>query len=424
MNGTQFQIGLVAGIFFIGMVNATLADDFRKASGQHIEITSDIESDAEINELVTSFDAAVNQWRDFWGLPEHALDSWSVKAFVMKDKTPFMRAGLIDPRVPNFQQGYALGNSIWMMTQPSEYYTRHLLLHEGVHSLANDQFGGAGPSWFMEGTAELLATHEGRGATTRINRFPADRDSVPYWGRLKLISQRRDEDKIPTLETVMRYPRDLNSDAERYGWCWAAAMLLSEYDDYRDVLVASAKSGRDSGSNFTRQIYQRLLPQWPAVIARWRLMCNELDYGFDWKREQVALSVHDPQWNGQAISLNVEAGKGWQSLGVRVPPGIRINISAEGRCVIAKREKVWESEASGVTIQYAKGRPLGQLIGCLVSLRHSGQPECEPLPIFTVGNATEIQTTAESWLVLQINDSVADRADNSGGYTVTISPEK
>ncbi|EMI21947.1 hypothetical protein RMSM_01124 [Rhodopirellula maiorica SM1] len=339
----------------------------------------------------------------------------------MQDKTPFLRAGLIDPRVPDFKQGYALGNSLWIVKQPSDYYTRHLLLHEGVHSLAFDQFGGAGPSWFMEGTAELLSTHSGSAATTEINQLPADRESVPYWGRLKLIRQRRDEGKIPTLETVMRYPANLNGDAERYAWCWAAAMLLSEYDEYRDVIVTAARSGRDSSSNFTRQIYQRLLPEWPAVIARWRLMCHELDYGFDWERERVDLAVDQPQWNGQPISRDIAAAKGWQSLGVRLPAGIRFKISAQGRCVIAKRDKDWQSEANGVTIEYVNGRPLGQLIACLVPLRQTSQPLCEPLEIVSVKDEIELQTTAESWLVLQINDDVAQRADNSGSYAIELS---
>ncbi|GAA5510852.1 hypothetical protein [Novipirellula caenicola] len=421
MNGTLFQIGLAVGVLFSGMADATGADDFRKARGQHIEITSDVASESEIDQWVRSFDTAVDQWRAFWGLPEHALDSWSVKAFVMQDKTPFLRAGLIDPRVPDFNQGYALGNSLWIMKQPSDYYTRHLLLHEGVHALAAEQFGGAGPSWFMEGTAELLSTHSGSGATTQINQLPVDRESVPYWGRLKLIRQRREEGSIPTLETVMRYPVNLNGDAERYGWCWAAAMLLSEYDEYRDVFIAAARSGRDSSTHFTRQIYQRLLPQWPAVIARWRLMCHELDYGFDWERERVELAVDDPQWNGQPILQDIAAAKGWQSLGVRVPAGTRFNISAQGRCVIAKRDKDWQSEANGVTIQYVNGRPLGQLLACLVPLRQTSQPRCDPLEVVPVNDAIELQTTVESWIVLQINDDVAQRSDNSGSYSIKLS---
>ncbi|EMI15876.1 hypothetical protein RMSM_07189, partial [Rhodopirellula maiorica SM1] len=57
------------------MAHATHADDFVKARGQHIEITSDVASESEINQWVSSFDSAVDQWRAFWGLPEHALDS-------------------------------------------------------------------------------------------------------------------------------------------------------------------------------------------------------------------------------------------------------------------------------------------------------------------------------------------------------------
>ena len=73
---------------------------------------------------------------------------------------------------------YAQGQQIWVRAQPSEYYTRHLMLHEGVHCLAFAAFGGAGPTWYQEGTAELLATHGGVGTELTVNRIPANRDQV------------------------------------------------------------------------------------------------------------------------------------------------------------------------------------------------------------------------------------------------------
>src|SRR5690606_8994349 len=115
MNGTQLRTWLAAWWILAGMATATAADEFRNVIGQHIELTSDIESEAEANELVASFDRAVEQWREFWELPERSLDAWSVKAFVMQDKASFQDAGLIDPRVPDFKEGYALGNSVWIM---------------------------------------------------------------------------------------------------------------------------------------------------------------------------------------------------------------------------------------------------------------------------------------------------------------------
>ena len=123
-----------------------------------------------------------------------ATEDWQVDAYVMRDKAAFRRLGLIPPDLPEFPFGYALGNKIWVVAQKSEYYTRHLLLHEGVHAMAFSHFGGAGPSWFMEGTAELLSVHDGqRAERSKSTEFPPTAMPFPYWGRFKLMNQRRDQ---------------------------------------------------------------------------------------------------------------------------------------------------------------------------------------------------------------------------------------
>ncbi len=350
------------------------------------------------------------------------MDDWIVKAFVMRDKQAFESAGLIDPRVPDFKDGFALGNSVWVVAQESPYYTRHLLLHEGAHALAFDQFGGAGPFWFMEGTAELLACHHGSGDSTEINKVPKDREQSAHWGRLKLISQRRESNEIPTLETVMAYPTNLTGDPEIYGWCWAASMLLSKYDGTRHVFIDAARLGRDATTDFTRQLYGRLRGDWPVIVARWRLMTHDLDYGFDWEKERVDLSMKHPVWDGEAIKLHVDASRGWQSAKIAIRAGTKIVIAANGRCQIAKRETVWASEPQGVTIEYVRGRPLGQLIGCLVPAVHPRKATLQPLEVFAIAAEKRIEAKQNSWLVLQVNDSVSQRTDNTGGYEVVVSP--
>ena len=131
------------------------------------------------------------------------------RQYVIRNKATFLKAGLIPDSVPDFPFGYALGQQIFVMEQDSLYYTRHLLLHESVHALMFKHFGGAGPSWFMEGSAEMLSVHRLTGSDTQINQPPADRSSVPYWGRYKLMSERRKASGIPSLNSVIEYPRCL-----------------------------------------------------------------------------------------------------------------------------------------------------------------------------------------------------------------------
>ena len=47
----------------------------------------------------------------------------------------------------------------WLYDQPTAYYRRHLMLHEGTHVFMVSFLGGCGPGWYMEGTAELFGTH-------------------------------------------------------------------------------------------------------------------------------------------------------------------------------------------------------------------------------------------------------------------------
>ncbi len=172
------------------------ADQLLRREGRFLRLTTDLESEDEVQRLVDSFDAAVPQWIHFWNLTESDFSSFQVEACVMQDRARFEREGLIPASVPDFPFGYALGQQIWVRAQQSEYYTRHLLLHEGVHSLAFAAFGGAGPVWFQEGTAELLATHQGQAGETLVHQIPKNRDDVPYWGRFKLMSQLRSEEKF------------------------------------------------------------------------------------------------------------------------------------------------------------------------------------------------------------------------------------
>lgn len=415
-------------------------DDFRTLSGKHIDLTTDLADTAAAQVLVDAFDAAVPQWGEFWKIDADTIRDWRVTAYVMDNPRRFQSAGLISPRVPKFDYGYALGNRLWIIAQPGDYYTRHLLLHEGVHSLMFDQYGGAGPSWFMEGTAELLSTHSGSGADVKIGQIPADRDAAVYWGRFKAMAEGQKASGTPTIESVLRYPAELHGDVESYGWSWAAAMLMTEYPEYRQTFVQSAKLGRDKSSRFTRQLHQRLQPSWPFLVARWRVMSHELDYGFEWRREKIEISRRDTVWDGSTRLLTVAADAGWQSTGQRYSPGMIINVTAEGQCVVAnsddpdnrqspegERDVVtpaksapWISEPQGITIEYHRGRPLGQLLVCQLPLLSKSQPTTEPLKVEPVGNGTRIEIEGPCWLLFRINEAAAGLADNNGGYSVTL----
>ncbi|MFK8113713.1 MAG: hypothetical protein AB8B91_16035 [Rubripirellula sp.] len=421
MNRTRnvFLLSYVVWLVAIPTALTTGAAELLQSTGQYIRLTSDLPAD-ETDTLVASFDAAVPQWIEFWNLPADSLANWKVDACVMRDKNAFEREGWIPKNVPDFPYGYALGSRIWVLAQDSEYYTRHLLLHEGVHSLAFEQFGGAGPTWFMEGSAELLATHRGQGADIQVNWVPSDRDSVPYWGRFKLMSQLRQQGKLPQIDQVMRYQPSLQGNVEVYGWSWAASMLLHSYPEYRDAFQKAARNGRDVGAGFNRKLYESLRKDWPVIAARWRLMCRDLDYGFDWQREQTQISAADSVWDGQPISTKVVADQGWQSTGVLFQPGAQLSLLPSGQITVAQTTKPWTSQPAGITIEYRSGLPLGQLQMCILPTKTKPDSK-NTLEVRAVTEATSFTVPEFCWLLFRVNDGVGELADNQGAYEVSIS---
>ena len=197
-------------------------------------------------------------------------------------------------------------------------------------------------------------------------------------------------------------------------------MMLHAYPEYQDAFFAAARNGHDDGPEFNRKLRESLQGQWPILAARWRLMCHDLDYGFDWSRERVALSASDPEWDGRPINFRVAADQGWQSIGVRIPGRTRIKLSPSGQITLADRPKPWTSEPAGITFQYHRGRPLGELTACV--LPNAFDPQAKsltPLDVRPIDKETTLEISQYSWLLLRVNDDVGNLADNTGEYEVT-----
>jgi hypothetical protein len=435
--------------------------------GTHLRLTSDVNDARLLDDFVDSFDAAVPQWLAFWGLPVARCENWKIDGFLMQDADAFRRSGALPGNLPTFKNGFATPTAIWVHFQKSDYYNRHLILHEGVHALCFELFGGGGPSWYMEGTAELLATHRDRSHATpgaeagllaqvaggfRINELPANRDESPMWGRYRVVQERRDAATLPTLDSVLKLPTDLSGDVDTYTWCWAAAMMFTAYPDTRNAYVSAAQRGRDSSPAFTTHFYRAVGSEWPALQARWQVWLDDLEYGFDRERSRVNLSTDDPRYDGRQRMLNIDADKGWQSAGTWFPTGT-IQIRAEGQCVIVAKDSLqnnpdntmlvrdWTSTPAGITAHYHRGFPIGQLQVCVLPIPGRETKEVTPLEIQspfpssilptdtssdTLGRPTTIRIDRPSWLLFRVHDAPGDsglfnRADNSGRYQVLIS---
>jgi hypothetical protein len=393
----------------------------RKLDGKHIALYTDLPAQQEIDELPQVFDAAVPLWCQYFGIDTANTAGWKVIGCVMQEKERFVAAGLLPGGLPPFPNGYSRGSELWLYDQPSGYYRRHLLLHEGTHCFMQQWLGGAGPPWYMEGIAELLATHRWQQGRLTLAIMPMNRDETPYWGRIKIVKDEAAAGRRMTLDEIMRYDAKAHLRNEPYGWCWAAAAFLDQHPLTQSEFRALKSRTRESSAEFSKRFAESLKARWPHINEEWQLFVAECDYGYDVARAALVrkAAVELP---AAGAAVEVAADRGWQSSGFRLTAGKKYALSAGGRYFVGNQPKPWPCEPAGVTIRYHRGQPLGKLMFCLSDL--DGQPAAtspllDPQPI---GLGGQISPAATGTLYLKINEAASGLADNSGRLQVRIQP--
>ena len=109
----------------------------------------------------------------------------------------------------DFPTGYCNGWEFWLLDQTSDYYRRHLMLHEGTHGFMITQLGGA-PNFDPEGLA-MRSHAEYKEGTSLINMIEEDlvaeriaidsyREIVQYLGDRDPTSRRLMEEVLAKEE--------------------------------------------------------------------------------------------------------------------------------------------------------------------------------------------------------------------------------
>jgi hypothetical protein len=393
----------------------------RKISGRHLTLYTDLPEAAELDELPAVFDAAVPLWCAHFGLQASQLADWRMLGCVMQRRERFIAAALYPPDLPDFPNGYSVGSMLWVYQQPSAYYLRHLLLHEGTHAFMLRWLGGAGPPWYMEGMAEYLATHRWHEGQLTLAFLPRRKEEVPYWGRVKILKDDAAAGRALSLLDIFQYDAHAHLRVEPYGWCWAAAMFLDQHPLTQQAFRRLPQHVRDRSLEFSERFYRELAPVWPAVVEDWQVFVAECDYGYDVPRAAIQRRpARDLPPAGATFVLATD--RGWQSTGWRLRGGQTYELSAEGRYQLVAGTPPWPSEAGGVTIRYWRGQPLGMLLAGWSEVEGTPPPITplvQPLP---VGLRARLSPSATATLFLKINEPAADLADNTGTLTVTIRP--
>lgn len=397
------------------------AAGLRTIEGRHLTLATDLPTAPEIDELPAVFDQAVAQWADYFQLPAERWKSWRLVGCLMQSKERFELAGLWNARLPPFTQGYQEGLQIWLYEQPTAYYRRHLLLHEGTHAVLSTLVGGSGPPWYAEGMSELLATHRWADGRLTLRTLPASRDESPGWGRIKIVRDDYSAGRGKALEDVMRYGPDAHLQVEPYGWCWAISRFYDDHPKTQKPFRELRRDVHDPSLDFSRRFYQTLKPDWADLTEDWQLFVSGLEYGYDLSRNLVERKP------GRALpdegaTVKVAVDRGWQSTGWRLEANRAYEFTARGRYRLAAKPEEWSSEAGGVTLRYHQGKPLGLLLG---AIRPDLLPPGALTPLATpdeigLGRGAVIEQTGT--LYVKINDAPGELADNAGELTLEIRP--
>ncbi len=380
-------------------------------SGKHIDLYSDIDDQAKRQQWVDMFESATQQWCKLFGVNVADTEPWRMTAVIMENETRIANAGLIPEDLPKFPAGYNRGHEFWVYLQNDEYYTRHLILHEGTHAFMQWFLGSSGTPWYSEGMAEWIALHHWDGQSVTLNQTITDKAQTPGWGRVGLLKKLLAEGKPKSLDDIFNIPPTAFRDVNAYAWSWAGCEFLAHHRLSKEHFAKLPQRLRGSLRQFKTKFRAELQPHWQTLTRDWYLYIHEVDYGTD-----IAAAALGTATTNDDGTVTVSADSSWQSTEISVKPTDQFKFTSSGDFIVGNTTRPWRCESNGITVQYYDGQPLGKLMATVIT---DGPEQIVPVP---VGGDAEKSVTFNraGVLALRINESPAKLGDNSGRLKVTI----
>lgn len=405
-----------------------LENGLNQLESHHLTLITDLPIDQSIREIPVCFDQAVDQWGTFFRIEPGKYRFGKATTYLMRDRQLFVRLGVLPEENSNFRHGYQYDDRLYVMEQPSEYYRRHLLLHEGTHWFLWKYLGGNGPPWFSEGLCEYFGTHRWNGSQLEPRVIPDHSKAVPYWGRFKMIRDDLQSGAATSLDDVLNFSDTAHRTDAPYAWSWAAVIFFMNHPRCRDDFEELCQASIERSSKATREARRMFEASWPELRQEWTLFVHELDYGTPQDRAVVDFLSVPRRPLERTAKVEVAADAGWQSTGLEVTAQRRFAVKAGGRVVIQRadndqKESDWQAEPHGITLRYHQGRPLGMLQGMIVPkpTPENGSLLYEQWQRFDVESPEPIECRYDGLILMRINESSSTLRDNRGEFHVTIS---
>lgn len=410
----------------------------RRLESKHLILYTDLAASKQVDELPKLFDQLIPLLCNYFELNPQNYETFKVEGFLINDFEKFKSGGAVR-QVPNLRNGYALRCRIWVRNQDSEYYRRHLLLHEGVHAFMGYAFGFWGPPWYREGIAELLGTHRLENENLTHGYFPKSRNELSGWGRIDLVRDDFMKHHDKTINDVFELESEDYNENTAYGWSWAFAVFCENHPRYKAAFRQTAWKLNGTPADIAKRFLELLIekirseqPEWneQEIIEHlnndWTDFITNLDYDYDFERTRIDYKPNTQPLLTSETQFQIQADKGWQHSGVRLERGKTYCFTASGRFQLAEKPKIWYSEPNGITLRYYRGIPIGTLLATLIPDREerfsakegtSGIGFSAPQKI-GLGKVLTAEVSGE--LFFRINDFPAELSDNTGNITVKI----
>ncbi|MEZ6124415.1 MAG: hypothetical protein R3C49_14755 [Planctomycetaceae bacterium] len=397
--------------------------------GRRLVLLSDL-PELQVQSLPALADRLFERLEDWFGPLPPADDGsdFQLTGCLIGDQRKFQQAGLMPSESLSFQHGRHWNYQFWMFNPADDYYRRHLLLHEFTHCFMTCESGMVDipPLWYIEGMAEYFATHQsGAGDSEPDFGILPDRfEGFEGWGRLTELRRsfpstavRTSSDAVPLpIEPLDQVMRNTNRNFDLYAQTWALCWLLNHHPVYSEAFRPLRRiRTRLPFIEAAEQIRQPLETQ---LAVDWLLFRETVREGFDPQRcfpvhAQKTFTVADCRQQTQVLKIRSDLD--WQESGLVLKAGETVRIVCEGRYVVNHETTDWTSEPQGVSIEYERGFPLGQVVGVLTD--PAGRQITQR---FSIGRGADIVAPFDASLWLQTNDTCDHRHRHSGTVTVTI----
>ena len=410
------------------------AEGLRIVESEHLILVTDLplESVADLPPLADALFATLEQ-RLGRLAPNIAGTKFQVTGFLMDARDRFERAGVLPSEQYRIRHGRHLGYQFWMNNQTADYYRRHLMLHEFVHCFLMCEYGmlDIPPHWYTEGIAEYYATHQLKAdvAKSEFGILPSTVEGFEGWHRIAEIQRHFIQEPSPDgeladimpLQTVLHPPNTTFQEDSQYANAWALVWLINHHPELQPDFAAVAvcrtrRQFQDAIADVPESIWKQLDQIWPLYLDG----LEEADVA---AVRFPVVKFLKPKMSNPDVPLPTEfvlaANQQWASTGLSLTAGQEIVIQCKGRYVLEETTKPWFSEPDGITIDYVRGRPLGEVIAVLIS--NDGTQSTRHIPI---GTTKLLRSPIDGTLWLQINDHWSKRDRNEGNVTVRISAQK